>query len=721
MDSLLLNGGIRMENNKKLGGLDYFKLIAAFLVIAIHTSPLSSLNSDADFVFTRVLARMAVPFFFMVTGFFLLPRYVFEHSKDYRPILRTLKKTLVLYGVAIFMYLPVNLYAGQFSGSNVWDFARLILFDGTFYHLWYLPASLLGVVLIVILCRKLSFRAIACIAAALYGFGLLGDSYFGLAENIPVLNGLYERIFEISSYTRNGFFYAPIFLLMGAAIRTIRSPGKNTFLIAGFLLSVICMAAEGFTLHHLDLQRHDSMYLALPFCMYFLYQLVLRVHGAPARQLRRISTGIYLIHPIMIILIRGTAKLIHAEELFIENSLVHYIAVCLASFLFAWLIQKVNFKTVRRPFPTDRAWIEISKENLQHNAAVLQHLLPSGCQLMPAVKANAYGHGAVLVSKELQQMGITSFCVATVTEGIELRRNGIKGEILILGYTHPEQFYLLRRYKLTQTVIDYEYGKQLNGYGKKIKVHIKIDTGMHRLGERADRIEEICDIFKLENLMIRGAFTHLCGDESRKEPDFSFTQSQAAAFYQVIDELKNRGHDCGKVHLLASYGLINYPELAGDYARIGIALYGVLSNRSDSAECPVNLKPVLSIKTRIAQIKDLYTGESAGYGLQYVADSDRKIAVLPIGYADGIPRALSCCHGNVLINGKAAPIIGRICMDQMMVDVTGIPNVTTDSIAVIIGRSEDLEITAYDLADESSTITNEVLSRLGNRLTRIIV
>ena len=205
------------------------------------------------------------------------------------------------------------------------------------------------------------------------------------------------------------------------------------------------------------------------------------------------------------------------------------------------------------------------------------------------------------------------------------------------------------------------------------------------------------------------------------DPEAEFTEAQGKAFYQVISVLKEQGYSCPKVHLLASYGLINYPELSGDYARIGIALYGVLSNRSDIQKCKIPLLPVLSIKVRIAAIKDLLCGEGVGYGLSYTATENRKIAILPIGYADGIPRALSCGNGNVLINGSIAPIIGRICMDQTIIDVTDIPTVKEGDIAIIIGKSGNAEITAYDIAEQTGTITNEILSRLGSRLDRFII
>lgn len=376
---------------------------------------------------------------------------------------------------------------------------------------------------------------------------------------------------------------------------------------------------------------------------------------------------------------------------------------------------------MRMGFPQGRAWIELDRAALRHNVQQLRSILPEGCALMPAVKANAYGHGAVLIAKELNRLGIMAFCVATVTEGAELRRGGIKGEILVLGYTHPEQFSMLRRYRLTQTVIDISYARLLNTYGKKLKVHLKIDTGMHRLGIPADRKEEITRVFHYRNLFITGIFTHLCAADVRTAEKEKFTMGQAAAFDRVICDLNKWGLNCGKIHLLSSNGLLQYPELAGDYARVGISLYGVLSQGADLESCRIDLRPVLSVKARVALVKDLYAGETAGYGLGYRAERDRKIAVLSIGYADGIPRDLSCGKGRVLIAGSEAPIIGLICMDQILVDVTDIPDAAAGDTAVLIGTSGSRQITVCDLAEQTGTITNEILSRLGGRLERVLI
>lgn len=496
----------------------------------------------------------------------------------------------------------------------------------------------------------------------------------------------------------------------------------------------LLMTAEAFTLRHFKVQRHDSMYLMLVPVMMLLYELLLGWDRKSSKALRTISLWIYILHPAVIIVVRGAAKVAHMEKLLVENSLVHYMVVVALSAFAAERIAGIMKWKGRRGrtgmsskqqksdnFPQGRAWIELDREALQHNVNMLRSRLPGECRLMPAVKADAYGHGAVLISKELNRMGIDAFCVACAGEGAELRKQGIKGEILVLGYTHPKQFLLLYRYDLTQTVIDYSYAVQLNGFGKRIHVHIGVDTGMHRLGERSENTDGICRIFEMKNLAVDGIFTHLSAADTLQPGEQEFTRKQARKFFRVTDELKKRGYNCPKIHMQSSYGVLNYPKLAGDYARVGIALYGVLSNREDTEQWKNFLRPVLSLKTRVAAVKDLYAGETAGYGLQFSADRDMRIAALAIGYADGVPRALSNGVGEVLIDGYRAPVVGRICMDQMLVDVSGIPGVKAGDVAVLIGESGEEKISAADLAEWDGTITNEILSRLGARLERVVL
>lgn len=225
----------------------------------------------------------------------------------------------------------------------------------------------------------------------------------------------------------------------------------------------------------------------------------------------------------------------------------------------------------------------------------LSSLLPSGCTLMPAIKANAYGHGAVPIARKLNEMGIQTFCVASVSEGVQLRENGVRGEILILGYTHPSNFPLLPQYNLTQAILSFEYAEWLNTFSNEIKVHIAVDPGMHRVGVSADDLDAILSILKMNHLFVTGIYTHLCADDSLDEKDVAFTRKQAVAFVRICERLSDAGYAV-KTHILGSYGLLNYSYLGGDFAQIGIALYGVLSNRSDLAFCPVMLRPVLSVK-----------------------------------------------------------------------------------------------------------------------------
>lgn len=756
--------------------LDRFRLIAALLVIAIHTSPLASLSPEGDFFLTRVLARIAVPFFFMVTGQFVVGTLTAtsEEQSRHQVLLRYLRKILILYGISIILYLPVGIYAGHYQDVTFPSILKMILIDGTFYHLWYFPACLLGIVLVHLMSRFLKLRGIIAVSAVLYMVGLLGDSYFGLVQKLPPLETIYEFFFRICSYTRNGLFFAPLFLALGAWCAKGSRRGVPVYLTM-LVFSFLLMTAEAFTLRHFSWQRHDSMYIMLVPVMIALYRLLLclpEACGKSGRCFRNASLWIYILHPAFIIVVRGAAKVLHMTPLLVENSLMHYFAVSALSVCTGFgitllaepvhaLFLKIPALTLHRnmqmesdkgrrwtdfdrpgkspllhPSLRGRAWIELDKTALARNVEYLHSLMPEGCRLMPAVKANAYGHGAVWTATELNRLGVDAFCVACVSEGIALRNANVKGEILILGYTAPEDFTLLARYRLTQTVIDYEYAEKLAEVGVVIHVHIGIDTGMHRLGIRCEDIEDILAVFEMKNLVIDGMFTHLCACDSLLPEDRAFTESQIQAFYSVVEILEERGLPCPKLHLQSSYGLLNYPGLDTDYVRTGIALYGVPSSvinadfreGTDSAENIVfdrtsdffeNLSPVLSLKARVASIRTLYAGESAGYGLAFTAEKDMQIAVLSIGYADGLPRELSCGKGYVLLHGLKAPVIGRICMDQTLVDISGIPQVSAGDIAVLIGVSGNEEITAVQLASQCGTITNELLSRLGERLERV--
>lgn len=372
-------------------------------------------------------------------------------------------------------------------------------------------------------------------------------------------------------------------------------------------------------------------------------------------------------------------------------------------------------------FCENRAWIELDRAALRHNVEVLRALLPPNCALMPAVKADAYGHGAVPIARELNRLGIDAFCVACVSEGVELRQNEVSGEILVLGCTHPRDVPLLEQYGLTQTVLDSQYAQELNCCAQNLEVHIKIDTGMHRLGERFEHQEKLRQIFSCTHLRVTGAFTHLYADDLTLSENRTAALEQGWVFHRTVDGLRRQGCPIPKVHLLASGGLLHCPELGGNYARVGIALYGQLGTKDEWKKAGVDLRPVLSLKARIVQIKELFRDEGAGYGHQFRARRDTKIAVVSIGYADGLPRGLSNGVGAALVRGHRAPIAGRVCMDQVLLDVTEIPEAAVGDAAVFIGRSDNQEIMACGMAEQAGTISNEILSRLGKRLVRKLI
>ncbi len=709
-----------MTKNKSYTGIDYFRFVAALLVVAIHISPLSAYSETGDFIFTRVIARVAVPFFFMTSGFFLISRYNYNNDK-----LKTfIKKTGIIYGIAILLYIPLNIYSGYFTQENLLPkMIKDIIFDGTMYHLWYLPASVIGAAIAWFSVRRFGLKKAFAITLTLYVIGMFGDSYYGIAEKLPLLKNVYGYLFELSDYTRNGFFYAPVFIVMGGIIADRATPVSMGKSIVGLFVSSALFLAEGMVLHSYDFQRHDSMYITLIPCMYFLFSALTHWRGYRISLFRTSALIIYIIHPMMIVLVRMFVKMVNLQPLLVKDNLVQYLVVSILSIAAAIFGSYVfyNIKQWKKDISVqestiDRAWVEIDLDNLRHNVKTLRQAMPENCELMAVVKAKAYGHGTFEISTCVNRMGVKAFAVATIEEGIELRRYGIQGEILILGYTKPQRAKELHKFDLTQTLIDYDYSKELNQQGYLLKVHIKIDTGMHRLGFDSKDTEKIQEIFKSKNFNIVGIYTHLCVSDSLLSEDVEFTHGQIDRFYEALAVLRESGITLPKTHIQSSYGLLNYPELNCDYIRAGVALYGVLSSPKDKTRLELDLRPVLSLKSQIVLIRKLKAGDSLGYGRAFIADRDSLIAILSIGYADGLSRKLSCGNGEVLINGIRVPIVGRVCMDQMAVDVTDIQDVAVGDIVTLIGRDGNEELHAAQVADSSETITNEWMSKMGARL-----
>ncbi|WP_207729320.1 serine racemase VanT catalytic subunit [Clostridium sp. 'deep sea'] len=450
---------------------------------------------------------------------------------------------------------------------------------------------------------------------------------------------------------------------------------------------------------------------------FFLYQLILTVHITIPKILRRMSLIIYLIHPLVIVLIRAFAKIINNEYL-VDNNLVFFVLVTILSIFISYIFCKITEDKQPQNLKS-RAWAEINLKNLQHNYQEIKNILPNSCEFMAVVKANAYGHGSIKVAKTLQKLGCNSYAVASINEAIELRKARIKGDILILGYTSINDLYKLNKYNLIQTAVDYNYAKQLNSFNNNIRTHLKLDTGMHRLGEDYKHIKTIENMLKLPNIIVEGIYTHLCVADSLSVYNIKYSEFQIENFYQVLQKLKSLGLKIPKHHIQSSYGVVNYPELKCDYARVGIFLYGSKSQVKDEVKIELNLKPLLSVKARISAIKKIPAHQPIGYGRKHIPIKDSTIATLTIGYADGIPRNLNNAY--VLVKDQKAPIIGLICMDQMTVDISNINNVNQGDIVTILGVDINKEISALQLATSANIITNELYSRLGERLNRIYV
>jgi len=370
------------------------------------------------------------------------------------------------------------------------------------------------------------------------------------------------------------------------------------------------------------------------------------------------------------------------------------------------------------PSVVGRAWVEIDLDALGHNVAATRALLPDECSIMAIVKTDAYGHGIVRVAQRMQQEGVKAFAVATVLEGIKLRDNGLDGEILVLGYTPPGDAKFLESNDISQLIVDGAYAGALNETGHKLRVHIAIDTGLHRLGIESSKFSVIESVYACENLIVNGIATHFASSDGLKKGDFEYTDLQVHKFWTVIDALKSRGYDVGRLHAQASYGICNHPAIRCNYVRAGIMLYGMMSRREDTLIKP-DLIPVLSLRAVIAQVRWINSGASVSYGRTFTTDRPTKIATVGLGYGDGLPRSISGKDAYAIVCGTKVPIIGRVCMDLLMLDVTDVGQVQAGDIATFIGKDGDEEILCEDLAEIADTITNEIVCRLSERLPRI--
>jgi alanine racemase len=362
----------------------------------------------------------------------------------------------------------------------------------------------------------------------------------------------------------------------------------------------------------------------------------------------------------------------------------------------------------------------IDTEALRFNYRQLRKVISGTTKVMAIVKANAYGHGDVEVASVLEAMGCEFFGVAIAEEGLKLRQGGIKNPIVVLGGAYPNQIKDVIGLGLTPVVFDLDTARLINEEAKKSgspqKIHVKIDTGMGRLGLLPDQVEPFfARLRELKGLRVEAVLSHFVESESE---DKEYSKHQLGLFLRTVETIKALGVSPVYIDMANSAAAVDYAASRLDLIRPGIMLYG--SSPSARFREKIELKPVMQLKTRVLHVKSVGPGFSVSYGRTFVTTRPSVIATLPIGYGDGLPRRLSGA-GEALVNGRRAPLIGRVCMDLTMCDVTDIPNVGPGTEVVLIGRQGDSEITADEVAAKTNTISYEIFCNISSRVPRIYV
>lgn len=371
-----------------------------------------------------------------------------------------------------------------------------------------------------------------------------------------------------------------------------------------------------------------------------------------------------------------------------------------------------------------RAWAEISLGTLEENIKKINSLLYKDTEIMAVIKADAYGHGEGDILKKLWECGIKYFAVSNLDEAISVRKHCADGEILILGYTPPEYAHELEEYNIIQGVLSLEYAQALNDSAvNKIRCHIKIDTGMGRIGLKYSSTErcarEVEKIVNLPKISSEGIYTHFAVADCPDEESVQYTEKQTEYITEVYDCLCDMGIELPHLHFLNSAGICYHNSERSTLARAGIIMYGLYPNFP--VKLPIDIKPVMSLKAVVSMVKQMRTGESISYGRTYKSPDDNVVAAtVTVGYADGYSRLLSG-KADVLVKGKRCKIIGRICMDQLILDVTDVPDVKEGDIVTLIGKDGNEEITADELASLYDTIGYEVVCGISKRVPRIYV
>lgn len=354
-----------------------------------------------------------------------------------------------------------------------------------------------------------------------------------------------------------------------------------------------------------------------------------------------------------------------------------------------------------------RCWVEVDTGRIKHNYGLISGLLQPNCKIMAVVKADAYGHGAVHAAWALESAGCENFAVTTLEEALELRKAGIKGAILILSSTPPNCTHLIAANNLTQSVCSFGYASALNNcavmQGIKVKTHVKIDSGMRRLG--FDNIDQLLKLETCQNLIYEGIYTHFSNSPDKKS-DYTF--SQWLVFSKFLEQLDERKFNYGFVHCCNSAAVINAPYAHCDFVRCGLMLYGAYP-----CGCDLELLPAMSFKTIVTDIRQVVDGGAVGYGCTYKAQGSRRIATIALGYADGYPWSLSNC-GEMTINRRVFKVAGRVCMDNTMLQVDETVEVGDE---VVVWGSGGVSI--EDAAIQANTCAYELMCRISSRVKRI--
>lgn len=695
---------------KKNQGIEQFRVILAMMVVAIHCLPLHHLWPDGDILITLTLFRIAVPFFFMISGYYVFSDLATQNSYPARQrVWQFIKKQLQVYLIATLLFLPLAWYSGMLGlNMPLGTFIQTLLVTGILYHLWYFPAIITGSLLVMGLLTRLSFKQVFFIAVGLYVVGLGGDSWSGLAAQTPI-TPLYSLIFQLLDGTRNGIFFAPLFLILGVLARRFSKKPASPHRYSYLLISLICLLLESYLLHHFTTPKHDSMYVFLPFVLLFLFPII-QQWQAPIiwKQAGRLSLWLYLLHPYTI----AVTHFLSQKLPLLQNNLINFFVVLgltigVVQGLFA--LQKLFPFSKKTPLHLQRAAKEFSAPALLHNLQEIKRLIPATTKVMAVVKADAYGCDAKTVASTLERAGVDFFAVATLEEAIELRRAGIKSPLLILGYTSAQRAKELKHYSLIQTIVSEAHGHALAQTSIPIECHLAVDTGMHRLGVAPD-LETVTGLYALPSLKITGIFSHLGSSDQLDTASILRTQAQITCFDDLLAGLSARNIAYGLTHLQSSYGILNYPEKHYDYVRPGILLTGSLSVPNEPTKQKINVQPILTLKALLVDKKTVAAGEAIGYGLGTVFDRPATIGIVSIGYCDGVPRALSNQGFQLSYQGALLPQIGLVCMDMLLIDLTDYPELAVESSLEVIS---DWTTTA----DQAQTITNELISRLGSRIT----